>query len=451
MLCPSCKAPIDADAVFCGHCGAPLPPVHLRTSGADEGVQVKQLDHTSDDAINDISEENTYKFSPSPAYPLTPSPVSRPPSPAPSTLSLSQPRPGHTHSTGRNLAFIAVILAILGIAIAAVVFALWQNRHITSTNTTALPQKTTGGLVMFRDNSQAQKGPDSVSLMVNGLDKPTAAQHYAAWLVDENEAHIQPLGTLTQTGNDYELKFTGQDNNLLAMGSIVQVTLETTQAALPTGRVVLRAQFPPLALVHIKHLLVSYPSTPNQTALLTGLLDQTRQVSFQAQLLRSSNNKTVIRCAAQNIMTLVDGHPLAKTLVKPKECAAAHVPQVTSEFGLLGNDNNGYVSTVGAHASLAATQPDSTDTIRTYAKQIIFSSENLKNWFTTLRQDTQEILEHPEDAGTIKKIASLADDALNGVDNNNNGTIEPIQGEAGALQAYNYGQSMATLKLTAAK
>ncbi|GER87870.1 hypothetical protein KDW_20320 [Dictyobacter vulcani] len=455
MLCPSCQAPIEADAVFCGHCGTPLPPVHLREAEADEAAQIQQLDQWPDDSTSDIAEETTQKFIPPRSYPLTPAPVNKSKvstsSPGSSILSLSAARPGHKSgapSTGRNLAFIAVILAILGIGIAAGFFALWQNKHIPSGDHTASAPFRLEGVVTFHDTSSTQSGTNTVSLTANGLKNLTAPAHYAAWLVDENEAHIQPLGTLAYTGGSYKLDFNRQGGNILAVGSIVQVTQETTQATLPTGRVVLNAHLPLMALMHVKHLLVSFPSTPNHMALLPGLLDQTRQLSAQSQLLSKAKSKKEVRCVTQNIFTLLDGQHLARPMVKPQDCAAAHVSQLSSEFGILGTDNNGYISTVGAHASLAATQTDSTDTIRKYAQQVIFSSENLKTWLSTLRHDAQDVLAHPEDSGKIKEILSLSDYALNGVDSNNSGNVDPVRGEAGALQAYLYGQSMATLKLS---
>ncbi|GCE18875.1 anti-sigma factor [Dictyobacter kobayashii] len=349
----------------------------------------------------------------------------------------------------------AVILAILGVGIAAGVFALWQNKHIPARPLPASSHvlvPTISGVATFHDTSNTQVGVNRILLNVQGLQPAASTAHYEAWLVDENEAHIQPLGTLLKARDgSYAVDFSQQNGNILALGNTLQVTLETTQATLPTGQVLLSAHFPPLAGMHINHLLLSYPYTPAKTPLLPGLLAQIRQLNSQSQQLRTTNNKTAIQCLAQNMLVLLDGQSSVKPVVKSHTCASNHVPQVSVDYGLLGPNNNGYVSTVGAHASLAATQVDTTDNIRKYAQQVIFASENLSSWLSTLHQDAQQLQAHPDDHGKVLEITSLADHALNGVDSNDNGSIDPVRGEAGAIQAYLYGQSMATLNLTSTK
>ncbi|GHO85447.1 zinc ribbon domain-containing protein [Dictyobacter formicarum] len=463
MLCPGCQAPIESDAVFCGHCGSPLPPVHLCRSEVEESVQSQSAEQWSDDGAS-VAEEQEHQSFVVPEYPLTPLPASKvsgstpSPAPLPFTGGPSLHRPAQkagAPSTGRNLVFIAVILAILGVGIAAGIFALWQNKHIPShqpfTTATSMPLPRISGVATFHDTSNARSGINSVSLSVHGLQPLANGSHYEAWLVNEHELHIQPLGTLAKAGDTYAVNFSQPDGNILALGNTLQVTVETTQATLPSGRVLLSAHFPPMAGMHINHLLVSYPETPDKIALLPGLLAQTRQLYDQSQQLRTTNDKTAIQCLAQNMLVLLDGQSPAKPTVKSHTCSSAHVPQLSINYGLLGQNNNGYVSTVGAHASLAATQTDSTDNIRKYAQQVIFSSENLSNWFSTLHQDAQDLLAHPNDHNKAVEIMSLADHALSGVDSNDNGSVEPIHGEAGAMQAYLSGQSMATLNLTSNK
>ncbi|GCE18876.1 zinc ribbon domain-containing protein [Dictyobacter kobayashii] len=91
MLCPGCQAPIEADAVFCGHCGSPLPPVHLRNLGDEEPSQVQSVEQWSGSNADEVSGERIQQqpFA-APAYPLTPAPVSKvagsTPSPSPTPV-----------------------------------------------------------------------------------------------------------------------------------------------------------------------------------------------------------------------------------------------------------------------------------------------------------------------------------------------------------------------------
>jgi hypothetical protein len=119
------------------------------------------------------------------------------------------------------------------------------------------------------------------------------------------------------------------------------------------------------------------------------------------------------------------------------------------DLGLLGSDNNGYVNIVSARASLASSQPDATTSVRQNAQYVMIASNNLQQWFTTINQDANSLLQNPTQTSVIQSIAQQSNYALNGVDSNNDGKISPTTGEAGATQAYLYGQSMASLLLTA--
>jgi len=49
----------------------------------------------------------------------------------------------------------------------------------------------------------------------------------------------------------------------------------------------------------------------------------------------------------------------------------------------------------------------------------------------------------PEMQSTIDELSKLGNQLSNGIDANKNGTIDPIKGECGAINAYNYGVYMA--------
>ena len=53
----------------------------------------------------------------------------------------------------------------------------------------------------------------------------------------------------------------------------------------------------------------------------------------------------------------------------------------------------------------------------------------------------------PEMKPTIDELSRLGKALSNGVDANENGTVEPIEGECSALQAYDYGTFMADFSL----
>lgn len=147
MLCPNCDMPVEVDAAFCGLCGRPLPPVHLRKAASvrDSHTYLGQL--TADRKEAAVHKGAT--VSPGsdfiPAFLLTPvpesyEPLSEPPvhepfsSRAPVTSSsLRSAKPARVRNyvssidRGRYLIFIAIILLLIGLAIFSVVFALAQH------------------------------------------------------------------------------------------------------------------------------------------------------------------------------------------------------------------------------------------------------------------------------------------------------------------------------------
>ena len=113
-------------------------------------------------------------------------------------------------------------------------------------------------------------------------------------------------------------------------------------------------------------------------------------------------------------------------------------------FGILGQ---GYATTAAAHAALAATQPDSTNTIRLHAGHVEIATNNIQGWVTTVDQDALKLLANPSDTPVIQEIVNLSDHAYHGVDTNGDEQIDPVPGEAGAITAYIHGQLMAGLPL----
>ena len=107
----------------------------------------------------------------------------------------------------------------------------------------------------------------------------------------------------------------------------------------------------------------------------------------------------------------------------------------------------GYIANGEAHASLAATQPDTTTTIRVHAGHVAICLQNMNGWISTIDHDARDLLNNPVDATKVQEIVTLANHAFNGFDANGDGSIDPIPGEGGAVTAYYHGQLMAALVL----
>jgi hypothetical protein len=465
MLCPRCNQPVEKDALFCGNCGNQIVPVQAR--GATLGGGPTEL-ITPPENRQFSSADPQHFVAPPPSYqPSQPSarqgfdslsPIAQRKTISPLPLTLVPPpsttpppgsgRPGHPGR--RRFAFIAIIIALLVIGLSAGVFTLIQQKPaaVTGGKSVAPAAGSATGSVTFSSSAGEQGITDTVSIDISGLSAPAQGMQYDAWLENQQQEQITPLGQLTLQNKDFVLTHTDKGQNLLALGNVLLVTQEQNGATLPTNSGVLSASFPPLAFIHIKHLLVAFPTTPHNIGLLVGLLGQSQQIYAQALLLKnaaSNGNTTAVTCAAQNLINLVEGQHGQHFSQLPFACSTLNITVNGDGFGLLGS--NGYISLVAQHASLAAQASDATDTVKTNAGHVETSMNNVKDWMTTVDQDAQSLLSNPGNTGKIQEIVSSANYALNGFDLNSNGNVNPGSGQAGVVLAFKQAQLMAQLTL----
>ena len=446
MQCPHCNAQLEDDTVFCGNCGTQIAP--FQAQGA---TVASKTGEGEDDFATVIS---TRQSSPAPT-PQTPARnnTPRPDTPyrgdnTPTILSSPQP-PARKNNTWR-IAFIAVlVLLVIGVGIIGTI-ALLKNRTSTTGNTsTNTPAASNAnGTVNFNDSQNGSGHSNVVTINVRGLSAPSSGSQYNAWIVDTQSERTTNLGTLVQNKDGtYTVKST-HGNNVLGLGNKVIVTSEKGAVNVPTGQVILHAIFPPNAFVHIKHLLVSFPDTPGHIGLLVGLQDQAQKLSSASQLLQSisaGQNTFAIQCAAQSIIDIAEGANGTHYQPLSNQCATVNIAEAGDGYGLLGT--GGYIKNGEAHASLAATQSDTTPNIRVHAGHVTICLQNMNGWVSTIDHDAQDLRNNPSNTAKVQEIVTLANHAFNGFDANGDGSIDPIPGEGGAVTAYYHGQLMAGLVL----
>ncbi len=427
MQCKHCNTHNDKDAAFCGHCGKQLAPADIRDAAVAYATRQARVDKQWPNAEKSqiaASEVPFHVAQPVPSSQLkTPAPSAREPQRTQSTFPLKihglQTKTFKKSNT-RNIAFLTIMLSLLFIGILAGAITLMQNAYGTQQRATSSNSTSDAtGTISFSDSQNGEGDTDSLKISASGLSTPPAGSHYAAWLLNEQTEHILPLGTLSvqthqQAGQTFAMSFMDQGTNLLGAGNKVEITQETINTTLPTGKVLLVAQFPPLAFIHVKHLLVAFPTTPGNIGLLVGLSEQSQQLLAQAQTLHNVTQQTKIQCIAQNMINLIEGKNGEQAQPLAKVCTTQQVMAVGDGFGLLGANDDGYTTTVATHASLAATQPDATAVIRTYAQQIILATNTINVWLATVDQEVRRLLANPANTANIPDILTLSNEVLNG-------------------------------------
>jgi len=326
------------------------------------------------------------------------------------------------------------------------------------------PALTPGGQVSFTDSTTALGQTNGLAIQINQLATPKSGQTYHAWLVNQHSEQVYALGTLTEHGNSYTLTYPnanaggGPVTNLLALGNMVEITLEQGKVSLPSGPVVMVGIFPPLSFVHIGHLLVSYPTTPGQIGLLVGAQMQTALLNAQAQALvkaASSQDIAAVECAVQSILDIIQGSSGRQYRPISSACSAENAGVTGDGFGLLGitdptsHTESGFLPEASEHAALAATQPDATANLRAHARLVEVAISNVEGWVTTILQDALLLQKTPLAQSISQQVLTLANEGWHGIDRNGNHQIEPVAGEAGIATAFAEGQKMATLTLVA--
>jgi hypothetical protein len=443
MFCPRCNNPLEEQVAFCGVCGALLRPRLAGETMFEEPDSVSASSHAMISptvfSAPPVSTRQPTMASPEPFF----GQQSMHNMPAPSILSPVPPPPPRKERIPTSRLFIILALLIL---IVIVVGGWFLTRGIGA--------KPPSAQVSFLDSQNSVPGgTNALKITATGLPNPPDGSQYKAWLINTADEQILPLGALSKSDpNTFTLSFPGDGSfsktNLLGVGNKIELTQEQGKVTTPTGKILLSATFPPRAFVHIRHLLFSFPTTPNKVGLLTGLLNETQKVDALSAMLRNTNGDQVaVGCIAQEIINVIEGSNGEHFRPLATKCARVEISDtmVGDGFGILGN---GYIATATNHASLAASQADTTEAIRLTAKDVAASTANLKTVLTQINENALGLLANPATVSKVPEIVSLADRAYHGFDQDGDGKIEPIEGEAGALTAYTSGQRMALLSLS---
>ena len=300
---------------------------------------------------------------------------------------------------------------------------------------------------------------DKSTITLSGLPKPKAGTHYEAWYLAESGETRRNIGSITIDENGTgQLSFTDPDqNNILKLFDQIEITVESDNDPTPdesSGEVVASSVFPPQALVHMRHLLVSFHGAPKEEALIQGLwyaADETDNSVIALNEAFKNNDEKLFRLKNEEIINQLVGS--ANTLQYRDWNEDGKVNDPGDGFGLLGNgpeNELGYIPTTISHAQFAAEALDATENIQTHSANVIISIENMRGWSEQLLEKALKLQEMPfgnEMKPLVEEMHLLSDHALFGVDTNGNGLIEPIIGEGGGDTAYEQTYYMAEMPL----
>ncbi len=340
-------------------------------------------------------------------------------------------------------------------ALTVVIVALIAYRFLSSS---ALDENMLVGQITYSDQNALV---DKAIIKLTGLPAPESGTHYDVWYLAQGGEIRRNVGSIKMDNSGQgELSFTNPNQeNILQVFDQVEVTIEADNDPNPnesSGNIAASSVFPPFALIHVRHLIVSFPSAPEQIALVQGLwgsVDVLNTSTYELQDAFSKGDEKLIRKKTEEIINDIVGNASTRQYLDWDKDGT--VDDVSDGFGLLQNGDpgytdQGYISQAKSHAKFAAQAPDATENIILHSGYVIICLDNMNGWTEQLLQRALQLQEMPFGSDMeliIKEMLVLSNQIASGTDSNGNELIEPIIGEGGATTAYEQVYSMAEMPL----
>lgn len=343
--------------------------------------------------------------------------------------------------------------AMIGTALAlGLVFAAYRLWPVSG-----LDENRAIGRIVYSDQNGLM---DKASIILTGLPAPKTGSHYDVWVLAEGGENRLNIGSFAHGKAQAQLVYTNPNQeNILSLFDQFEVTLEADNDPQPdesSGEIVASSVFPPLALIHVRHVLVSFPPAPEETALIQGLWDTSDWLWSNVDdliIAFENNDEPLVRQKTEEIINLIAGSADANRYKDWNNDGVVSNP--TDGFGLLPNgepgyNEQGYIQQTISHAQFAAQAVDATENIKTQSANVISCLDNMNGWAAQLLEKALLLQSMPlnsDMAPLIAEMKTLSDQIISGVDSNGNQLIEPIPGEGGATTAYEYAYYMAEMPL----
>lgn len=339
-------------------------------------------------------------------------------------------------------------------------FSLFSNKTATASITAPPIIETPVGLVSsplgrtgvlrFEDGTAIM---DQATLTALAMPAPPAGNQYEVWLVGPNGQTRHSLGILAldENGQGRLTYDDQQDQNLLAIYNKVELTIKPGTDSNGFEQVAYSYTLPESGLEYIRRLLVSSPLTPKQVALIQGLSADTKlidQTGREMLIAYENEDETTTRESAEAIMNLLVGSQSQEYKDWNDD---GQITDPGDGYGFWLNRNNlGYIQAVYSHADYAANSLGASQNMIVNGERVKTCAQNLAQWVPQLRERVLTILTSTSFSDMDKPIhdsVALVAQMLNGVDQDDNGKIEPLSGECGMRTAYEYAYYMADMPL----
>lgn len=350
---------------------------------------------------------------------------------------------------------------------AGLAFALFQFINPPAAPVTPTPEPVDldipVGRMRFTDFNGAM---DRVTLVFNSAKPPAAGTRYEAWLRNNVNGTVRNLGSIRfNTSSIGQLEFTDPNRqNLLALYDEILVTVEPSNgiALKPSADIVYSSIFPVEALDAARNLLASHSNTPDQYAPMQGLY------YYSGSYITGAINGDPITPEFVGLVEAYQNEDEATARLRTEDVINLIVGDQSDQyqdynndgvltnndgdgFGSLPNgDRLGYLQLAALGAKDVGDAEDSTPNMRIYSENIQVCIQNMEGWTNQLLPLALQLTKTPfgpEMEPIINEMSSLGNYLLQGFDVNQNGLVEPVEGECGVTLAYEYGWNLVEMPI----
>jgi serine/threonine protein kinase len=319
------------------------------------------------------------------------------------------------------------------------------------------------GRLRFSDFSGVM---DEVRLSLDTAAPPPNGYHYEAWLIGEDASAPRKLGIVVFSAAGVgQLSLIDPDQkNFLADYHQLIITrerddIETSQ---PSGEVAYSSVFPFEILTPLRHLLVSHDDTPEGLALIQGLwyysgsyinisINGYREAGEEITGLREAyegGDEATVRRRTEEIINQIVG---AESALYRDHDGDSIIANPADGFGSFPNGGSpGYLQAVSTQVELVMGSDVATSNIRANGENIQICILNMEGWLKRALELSLQLQRAPFDTAiepVIAELESLGDALVQGSDEDQDGLIEPRQGECGANSAYEFAYNLADMPL----
>jgi serine/threonine protein kinase len=412
---------------------------------------------------------------PQPTVRLTATPLPgtpQPTAPLPSMTAQLQPTIV-TQTTWNPLVILGgfAIIALLIVAVVALLVNFNRPAGDTPVATSAPPTTTPAALALataapsvpsFGSASYSTENTpgDTVEVQLRGLTPPSTGTSYQVWLYNTGNKETMKVGAvrLDALGNG-QLSFTS-DEALPVEYNAILVTQENGSPDAPTGKVVYSGQVPITLMRALREILIAspdglpdteaaaatqdpaYATTPEArgSSLLAGALEEATIGSKHAGLAAQATTVGSLHTHAEHTINILNGTKIDY-----------------NGNGVGENPGRGYgiayfTDRIQARLDAVANAPEADRTIQNQVELIRVCLVNVRNWQSqVVSLETQFLSVDDLNAAHAQLVSATgyADAIINGVDLNQNGQIEPFEGECGLKQIETFGISVGNLTIAA--